>query len=106
VGLFKRKVIKQIDGGAWGHLMTVHKIDVDTLSREMRCVEQEGVLDGGKPVTFLRVFKPFEARQKGVDVTGWETFDQHPELILFEGYLTRANEAYLERKRGSGLQTI
>jgi hypothetical protein len=100
MGLFKKKVVKEIDGGAWGHLVSAHKIDVDTLSREMRCVEREGVLEGGKPVTFLRVFKPSEAQQKGIDVSGWETFDRHPELILFEGYVTKANEAVLERKRG------
>jgi len=99
MGLFKKKVIKEIDGGAWGHLVSVHKIDVDTLSKEMRCVEREGVLDGRMPVTFLRIFKPAEARKKNIVVTGWETFDQHPDLILFEGYLTRGNEAHLERKR-------
>jgi hypothetical protein len=99
VGLFKKKVIKEIDGGAWGHLVSVHKIDVDTLSKEMRCVEKEGFLDGGRPVTFLRVFKTGEAQQKNIVVTGWETFDQHPDLILFEGYLTKTNEAYLERKK-------
>ena len=99
MGFFKKKVIKEIDGGAWGHLVSVHKIDVDTLSKEMRCVEKEGFLDGGRPVTFLRVFKPGEAQQKNIVVIGWETFDQHPDLILFEGYLTKTNEAYLERKK-------
>ena len=69
-------------------------------------MDREGMLDGGRPVTFLRVFKPMEAQQKGIDVTGRETFDQHPDLILFEGYLTQANEAYLERKRGEGPQAI
>ena len=99
MGLFKKKVIKEIDGGAWGHLVSVHEINVDTLSKEMRCVKREGILEGGKPVTFLRVFKPAEAQQEGIVVEGWETFDQHPDLILFEGYLTRTNEAHLERKR-------
>lgn len=99
MGLFKKKVIKEIDGGAWGHLVSVHKMDVDTISKELRCVEREGVLDGGRPVKFLRVFRPTEAQQKGVGVTGWETFDQHPDLIHFEGYLTRNNEAHLERKK-------
>ena len=100
MGLFKKKVAKEIHDGAWGHMVNVHKIDVDTLSREIRCVEREGMLEGKGPVTFMRVFKPKEAEQKGVVVTGWETFDQHPDLILFEGYLTKSNEAYLERKRG------
>jgi hypothetical protein len=99
VRFFKKKVIREIDDGAWGHLVSVHKIDVDTLSKAMRCVEKEGFLNDGKPVTFLRVFKPTEAQEKGVEITGWETFDQHPDLILFEGYLTKTNEAYLERKK-------
>ena len=99
MGLFKKKVIKEIYGGASGHLVSEHKIDVDTLSKEIRCVEREGILDGGGPVTFLRVFKPAEAQQRGIVVTGWETFDEHPDLVLFEGYLTRANQAHLERKR-------
>jgi hypothetical protein len=50
-------------------------------------------------VTFLRVFKPSEAQQKEIVVTGWETFDQHPDLIIFESYLTITNEAYLEHKK-------
>jgi len=29
-----------------------------------------------------------------------ETFDQHPELIMFEGYLDANNQAHLERKNG------
>jgi hypothetical protein len=99
MGLFKKKVIKQIDGSVWGHLFNVHHIDVNTLSNEMRCVEREGVLDGREPVTFLRVFKPAEAQQRGITVTGWEILDEHPDLILFEGYLTKSNEAHLERKR-------
>jgi len=99
MGFFKKKGIREIDDGAWGHLVSVHKIDVDTLSKAMRCVEKEGFLNDGKPVTFLRVFKPTEAQEKGVEITGWETFDRHPDLILFEGYLTKTNEAYLERKK-------
>ena len=77
----------------------MHNINVDTISKELRRVEREGVLDGRIPVTFLRLFKPAEANQRGIVVTGWETFDEHPDLILFEGYLTKTNEARLERKR-------
>jgi len=99
MGLFSKKPFKQIDSGAWGHLVSVHKIDVDTLSREYRCVERKGMLDGKLPVTFMRVFTLSQVQEKGIAVTGWETFDQHPELILFEGYVTPANNAHLERKQ-------
>ena len=97
--LFKKKVIKQIDGGAWGHLVNSHGVDVDTLSREFKCVEREGSYEG-RAVTLLRVFKPSDAKKKGVSVSGWETFDSHPDLVHFEGYITKTNEAHLERKRG------
>jgi hypothetical protein len=100
MGLFKKKIVKEIDGGAWGHLVNVHKMDVDTLTRQMRCVDREGVLDDGAPVTFLRVFRLKEVEEVGVAITGWETFDQHPELIIFEGYITRKNQAFLDRKKG------
>ena len=98
MGLFKKKIIKEIDNAAWRLLINVHKINVDTLSKNIRCVEREGVLDGKEKVTFLRVFKLTEVEQKGIVVSGWETFDEHPDLILFEGYLTRKNEALLERR--------
>jgi hypothetical protein len=98
MGLFKKKVVKEIDGGAWGHLVHVHGVNVDMMSKTMRCVEREGALDGGTPVTFLRVFKPKDAEARGLTIGGWETFDQHPDLILFEGYVTKKNEAFLERK--------
>lgn len=96
MALFSKKVVKEIYGRAWGHLALEHKIDGDTLSREIRCVERKGSLNGA-PVTFLRVFKLGEARAQGVTIAGWETFDQRADLILFEGYLTES-EAHLERK--------
>jgi hypothetical protein len=34
MGLFKKKAVREIDGGVWRHLVNAHKIDVDTLSRE------------------------------------------------------------------------
>jgi hypothetical protein len=42
MGIFSRKpkVVKEIYGGVWGHLVSEHKIDVDTLSKEMRCVDR------------------------------------------------------------------
>ena len=100
MGLFKKKIIKEIDGAIWGHLFNVHKVDVQTMSFKMRFVEREGFLEGGKPVTFIRVFKPEEAQMKNITITGWETFDQYPDLIHFEGYLTKRNEAFLEPKKG------
>jgi hypothetical protein len=110
MGLFKKKIVKEIQDGAWGHLFNVHKITVETLHNELRCVERKGVLDDGRSVTFLRIFNLKEVQRLGIDIKGWESFDQKPDLILFEGYMTRLNEAHLEKKgavyeKGNGCRT-
>ena len=99
MGIFKKKAIKEIEGGAWGHLVADHKIDVDTLSNRIRCVEREGFLEGKGKVRFLRVFDTQEIKRKGIQIEGWESFDKYPELVLFEGYLqSSSNQAHLEKK--------
>jgi hypothetical protein len=98
MGFFKKTVVKQIDGGAWGHLVNEHKMDVDTLHK-MRCVEREGVIQSNIPVTFLRIFKPSATEKRGILVSGWQTFDERPELVLLEGYVTKRNEGHLERRQ-------
>ncbi len=99
MGLFKKKIVKEIQDGAWGHLFNVHKITVETLHNELRCVERKGVLDDGRSVTFLRIFNLKEVQRLGIDIKGWESFNKKPDLILFEGYMTRLNEAHLEKKK-------
>jgi hypothetical protein len=94
----KKKVVKNIDGPMWGYMVNNFKIDVDTLYKLMRVVDREGITEEKKPVTFLRIFKLNDAEKKGVEVTGWETLDQNPDLILFEGYLGQGNEVHLERR--------
>ena len=98
-GLFKPKTVKEIHDGIWGHLVTAHSLTVDTLSKDIRCVEKPGVMDGSQ-VALLRVFSLSDVQKKGITITGWETFDRHPKLIMFEGYLDGANQAHLERKNG------
>jgi hypothetical protein len=102
MGLFNRKpkVVKEIYGGAWGELVRVHGLTVDVLSKNIRCVDKPGVKDGS-PVNLLRIFSLRDIEQKGITIAGWETFDQHPELIMFEGYLYGNNRAQLERKNGT-----
>jgi len=100
----KLRIIHEIEGAVWGILLR-EGFDVGTLSNDVRCVHKKGSIEGGIPVTDLRVFKLSEAAGKGVEITGWETFDQHPELILFEGYRNdQSHHAFLERKNAQALR--
>ncbi len=96
---FKEKIVKKIPHNAcWGCLVSKHKMDVNTLEDQMRCVTKKGVVDQ-QNVTHMRIFNHQDVEKKGVSVTGWETFDSHPDLVTFEGYVIEArNEAVLERK--------
>ena len=48
----------------------------------------------------VRVFDELQARAKRVSVRNYTTLDEHPELILFEGwYDMKSNTAYVEEKR-------
>jgi hypothetical protein len=66
-----------------------------TLSKNIRCVDKPGVKDGFQ-VNLLRIFSLRDVEKKGITIAGWETFDQYPELIMFDGN----NQAHLERKNG------
>jgi hypothetical protein len=98
-GLFQPKIVQEIHGGAWGHLVNEHGLTVDVLAEHIRCVEKTGVKDGS-PVNCLRIFSLRDVEKKGISIAGWETFDQHPELIMLEGYVDGNNQAHLERKNG------
>jgi hypothetical protein len=99
MGLFNRKpkIVKEIQGGAWGHLVNDHGMTVDVLSKSIRCVDKPDVKDGAQ-VNLLRIFSLRDVEKQGITISGWETFDQHPELIMFEGYLDANNRAHLVRK--------
>lgn len=98
-GLFKPEIVKEIRDGAWGHLVNAHGLTVDALSRHIRCVEKTGVRDGLQ-VKLLRVFSLRDVEKRGITVAGWETFDQYPDLLMFEGHVDSGNRAHLERKDG------
>ncbi len=51
----------------------------------------------GKNVFDVRVFNPNAASQSKVKIANYYSFDQHPELVLFQGTFDKANsETHLE----------
>ena len=45
----------------------------------------------------IRVFDEIQAREKGISVRDYSTLDDHPELILFEGwYDKKSNTAHVQ----------
>ena len=98
----KRKAVKKIDGALRGYMVSRYGVTVDIL-QNLRCVECDAVV-GDKPLglTMLRIFNPASARGKGVAIDGYGSLDNHPELILYEGYYRevdgQATDIKMERK--------
>ena len=93
----KKESVKEFNYDLWRYMVNEHKIDVATLDR-MRYVIRNVMISGLMAIKLVRVFLPHKAEAKGIKVTGWETFDEHPELILYEGYLNQENKAFLVKK--------
>jgi len=102
----KEKAVKKIEGALWGYMVSQHGVIVDTL-QNLRRVERDAVI-GGKPLglTMTRIFDPSTARGKGVVVNDYDSLDNYPELILYEGYYRevsgQATDIHLEKKQGKG----
>ncbi len=78
------------------YLVTTLKVPAENLTG-LRSVQKMGFWDG-KLVTFIRIYNP-SASEETLQVKDFTSLDQHPELILYEGY--QENDSYcvfLERR--------
>ncbi len=59
----------------------------------------------GKPGTLVRVFAPTSSEARGVTVQDFNSLNEHPELILYEGYYYGrggTGEIVIEKRTGTG----
>ena len=97
----KKKEVMKIESSAlWGYMVSKHGVVVDVL-QNLRRVESDGLVDG-EPVTVVRIFDPATTNERGVDVEDYHSLDDHPELILYEGYYRpdrgQATDIHVEQK--------
>lgn len=73
---------------AYMHLVTVLKVDPDSLSR-LQCVQQVDY-QGDVLVNLIRIFDPRLAGET-IRIKDFASLDEHPELILYEGYMEKVS---------------
>jgi hypothetical protein len=58
--------------------------------------------------TLVRIFNPAIAKEKGVTIEDYESLNEQPELILYEGYYMRGRggEIIIERREGVGTSLL
>lgn len=74
---------RDIPQWAYLYLVTTLKVDPDQLS-QLKCVEQIS-FEGNRLVSLIRIFDP-KAVPGTAKIEGFTSLDQHPDLIIFEGY--------------------
>lgn len=81
----KTKGVEGISGSAvWSYMNSQLGIKGEVLMT-LRRVETDGVVED-KPATMIRIFDPTAAKEKGVAIDDYESLDNHPDLIVYEGY--------------------
>ena len=87
---------KDIPSWAYMYLVTTLKVPPENTT-SLRSVQKVGFWDG-KLVTFIRIYNP-RASEEALQVKDFTSLDQHPELILFEGYWEKGGDrVFLECK--------
>lgn len=81
----KEKGVMSLSGSAvWSYMHSRHGISGEALV-PLRRVESDGIVND-KPVTRIRIFDLATAKEKGVAIEDYQSLDNHPDLILYEGY--------------------
>ena len=96
----KKEKVKKIEGDLWTYMAKY--VALDEL-RYLRMVERDAILgDKSIGLTMVRIFDPSAASAQDVTVDNYRSLDDHPELILYEGYHRRGDgqaiEIHIEKK--------
>jgi len=84
-GKKKEKGVMGLGGSAvWNYMKKRYGLSDEEMVL-LRRVESEGTV-GDKPVTLIRIFDPTTTKQKDVAIENYHSLDNHPDLILYEGY--------------------
>jgi len=64
----------------------------------LRCFEYNEVVNG-KKVRCVRIFSPYRAEEQHLSIRSRVDLEQHPEMLLFEGYIDRQGSVYVADRR-------
>ncbi len=87
---------KDIPQWAYMCLVTTLKVPPENLTG-LRSVQKVGFWDS-KPVTFVRIYDP-RASEEALPVKDFTSLDEHPELVLYEGYRENDSDRVFLRGR-------
>jgi len=66
----------------------------------LRCFEFEGTVND-KVVMRYRIYSPIKAQQQNITIAGLSDLEQHPGMLLYEGYINKEGQSYVADRRSS-----
>ena len=89
------------DDQQWPRNLTNYlKNDLQFLPESMsslRCVTLSGSFRGF-PISLVRIFNYVEANMSGFTVSNYHDLNEHPEVVVFEGYVFKDGPVHLRKK--------
>jgi len=64
----------------------------------LRCFEYDGVINGKEARCFC-IFSPYRAKEQHLSIRSRVDIEQHPEMLLFKGYIDRQGSVYVADRR-------
>jgi hypothetical protein len=95
-----------LDGREWRYMKKEHALS------DTEIMKLKGVMCPAKVnntwATLVRIFNPDIAKEKGVTVEDFESLNEHPELILYDGYKVNnsGGELIIEKREGVGTSLL
>ncbi len=94
MGFFSKSVVKEIPQRPYAYIITQFHIDPDFAYAHLRCVEEQ---DKAKKLRKYLVFD-LDSIPKELKIEGYASLDAHPELVLYEGYVTDDGKVVMTKK--------
>lgn len=95
--------VEGCSGPTWNCMINEHGLTYQELNNLRKAVIPAKVK--GKPGTLFRVFDPTSCQAKGIYVKDFDSLNEHPELILYEGHyywIGAKSEILMEKRGGTG----
>ncbi len=95
--LWERTEAKRLPQSVREYIRKRFMLTVDYIDR-LKCFEFEDEFHG-EPVKRLHIFSPEDVKKAGLVIRKISELEQHPEVILFEGYMDYLDRVYIADRR-------
>jgi hypothetical protein len=98
--------VEAVGGDMWRYMKKTHALTEQQIFNLKVATCPAKVDNVG--ANLIRIFDSDAAKEKGMTIENYESLNEHPELILYEGYKVpgRGGELVIEKRNGAGTSVL